>query len=86
MIDVALYSLRPNAIWSLHGFEYSGLEWRDNTQTKPTEEEINVEIEKIINEEDAKEKAEAEAKQSALDKLTKLGLTINEIAALGVIK
>ncbi len=36
----ALLSLRPGAQWVLRGDEYSGLEWLDETQTKPTEEEI----------------------------------------------
>ena len=36
----ALLSLRPEAQWVLRGDEYSGLEWLDETQTKPTEEEI----------------------------------------------
>ena len=40
----ALTSLKPKAQWNLIGFDYSGLEWLDKTQTKPTEEEINVKI------------------------------------------
>ena len=40
----ALTSLKPKAQWSLTGFDYSGLEWLDKTQTKPTEEEINAKI------------------------------------------
>ena len=40
----ALTSLKPKAQWNLIGFDYSGLEWLDKTQTKPTEEEINAKI------------------------------------------
>ena len=40
----ALTSLKPKAQWNLIGFDYSGLEWLDKTQTKPTEEEINAQI------------------------------------------
>ena len=40
----ALTSLKPKAQWNLIGFDYSGLEWLDKTQTKPTEEEINIKI------------------------------------------
>jgi len=40
----ALQSLRPNANWSLIGDTYDGLDWIDESQTKPTEEEINTEI------------------------------------------
>ena len=40
----ALTSLKPKAQWNLIGFDYSGLEWLDKTQTKPTEDEINAKI------------------------------------------
>ena len=40
----ALTSLNPNSQWNLIGFDYSGLEWLDKTQTKPTEDEINTKI------------------------------------------
>ena len=35
----ALQSLKPGAEWVLRGTEYSGLEWLDGSQTKPTEVE-----------------------------------------------
>ena len=40
----ALTSLNPKAKWNLIGFDYSGLEWLDESQTKPTEDEINAKI------------------------------------------
>ena len=40
----ALTSLKPKAQWNLIGFDYSGLEWLDKTQTKPTEDEIKTKI------------------------------------------
>ncbi len=40
----ALTSLKPKAQWNLIGFDYSGLEWLDKTQTKPTEQEIEVKL------------------------------------------
>ena len=40
----ALTSLKPKAQWNLIGFDYSGLEWLDKTQTKPTEEELNAKV------------------------------------------
>ena len=43
----ALTSLKPKAQWSLNGFNYSGLTWLDETQTKPTEEEINAKISEL---------------------------------------
>ena len=39
-IPSALQSLKPGAEWVLRGTEYSGLEWLDSGQTKPTESEV----------------------------------------------
>ena len=46
-IPVALQSLRPNAQWHMIGTEYSNIHWDDDTQTKPTEEEVNNKIEEL---------------------------------------
>ena len=43
----ALISLRHGAQWSWLGLEYSGLNWLDTEQTKPTAAEINAEIERL---------------------------------------
>jgi len=43
----ALISLKPGAQWTWSGTEYSGLNWLDTEQTKPTVEEINAEIERL---------------------------------------
>ena len=43
-IPAALQSLKPGAEWTLRGIEYSGLEWLDSSQTKPTETEITNKI------------------------------------------
>jgi hypothetical protein len=51
----AIVSLRPNAQWNLIGDEYSGLEWLDEVQTKPTEEELQVELARLQAEYDSKE-------------------------------
>ena len=55
MIDKALLSLRPNSSWDLNGDEYSGIVWKDKTQTQPTLEEVNAEIVRLQAEYDAKE-------------------------------
>jgi hypothetical protein len=41
----ALQALKPGAQWVWHGSDYTGLEWLDETQTKPTEQEI---LDKIV--------------------------------------
>ena len=43
-IASALLKLKPGAEWTLRGTEYSGLEWTDSSQTKPTETEVNNKI------------------------------------------
>ena len=48
-ITHALRSLKPGAQWVLRGDDYSGLEWLDSKQTKPTETEINSKISELDN-------------------------------------
>ena len=43
-IGSALQALKPGAEWTLRGDDYSGLEWLDSSQTKPTETEVNNKI------------------------------------------
>ena len=43
-IPSALQALKPGAEWVLRGGDYSGLEWLDSKQTKPTETEVNSKI------------------------------------------
>ena len=40
----AIESLAPNSDYVIFGDEYSGIEWRDEVNTKPTEEEVNKKI------------------------------------------
>jgi len=47
-IGVALCSLRPGAQWALGGDNYVDLKWLDSAQQKPTEEEINNEIARLV--------------------------------------
>ena len=48
-ISSALQELKPGATWTLRGDNYSGLEWLDSGQTKPTETEINNKIIELDN-------------------------------------
>jgi len=55
MIGKAINSLRPKAEWVLRGDTYSGLEWLDTKQTKPTEEEVLLEVARLQAEYASKE-------------------------------
>tara|TARA_B100000508_G_C11436954_1_gene266558 strand:- start:104 stop:385 length:282 start_codon:yes stop_codon:yes gene_type:complete len=69
----ALCSLKPNAEWTWNGTEYSGLEWADSS-TKPTEAEINAEVERLNNGYQEKRKAEYPSWQDQLDKIYHQGI------------
>jgi hypothetical protein len=55
MIDLALARLRPGSVWSVTGDTYEGIDWQDQTQTKPTKAAVEAEVVII--------KAEFEAKR-----------------------
>tara|TARA_Y100000052_G_C2873197_1_gene41195 strand:- start:6 stop:302 length:297 start_codon:yes stop_codon:yes gene_type:complete len=57
MIEIidAIKSLKPNASWVLTGTSYSGLDWKDESQTKPTEEEVEAEVKRLQAEYDSKD-------------------------------
>ena len=48
-IPSALQELKPGAQWTLRGSDYTGLEWLDSSQTKPTETEVNSKISELDN-------------------------------------
>ena len=43
----ALIALKPKAQFVLRGDTYAGLEWLDENQTKPTEDELNAKISEL---------------------------------------
>ena len=53
-INDALVALKPGAIWTLPNNptatnDYERLVWQDESQTKPTEEEVNVKVTELVN-------------------------------------
>ena len=50
-IPEALQALKPEAQCVLRGNDYTGLEWLDSSQTKPTETEVNSKISALDSEE-----------------------------------
>ena len=50
----ALVALKPGAIWTLPNNptatnDYERLVWQDESQTKPTEEEVNIKVTELVN-------------------------------------
>ena len=53
-IGEAILALKPGAKFILRGTEYSGIEWKDDSQTKPTEDEVNAKVTELTNAEPMK--------------------------------
>jgi hypothetical protein len=71
----------PDAQWTLNGDSYDGLIWLSDTP-KPTQAELDAFWESTQAAQIAKQQAEIAVKESALSKLTALGLTADEVKAL----
>ena len=79
----ALEALKPNSEWAVTGDQYSRLTWLDESQTKPTEDEINAKIAelkaaepmKLLREERNKRLTESDW---VVTKATELGKTVSE--------
>jgi len=70
----------PAAEWTLNGNTYDGLTWLSDTP-KPSQAELDAAWPAVQQAaQDAKEAQQA-ARQSAIDKLAALGLTVDEISA-----
>ena len=77
----ALQSLRPKAEWTWIGYEYSGLDWLDSSQTKPTESEINAEITRLNNAEPMRLlRVERDARLAACDWTQSRDITLSNDA------
>jgi len=78
----AIRLMYPDAAFSMVDDDLSTIAWRTEGITTPTQEEVNSAIAAIEAEAAAKEAAKAAAKESAQAKLTALGLSSEEIAAI----
>lgn len=67
--------------WVLEGDDYSGLKWLSD-QKKPTQKQLDKLWESVQTEIAEEVEAISNARKSALDKLSELGLTKAEIDAL----
>ena len=80
MIDYAavLSANYPNAQWSLSGNDYDTLDWYDDTP-KPSQAELDAAWPAVQQARIDAQVAKQATKQSAIDKLAALGLTVDEI-------
>jgi len=83
-LSIALLKLRPNSTFTFIDADYLTIKWDKLEGDAPTEAEIDAAIKQIKADEIAtKAKAEAD-KASATAKLEALGLTADDLKALGL--
>ena len=80
----AIHKLKPTAQFSFTNNDYSTIKWDVLEGTAPTQAEIDVAIEQVKADEITQAEAKAQAKAAAEGKLAALGLTTNDLRALGL--
>ena len=70
----------PDAEWTLEGDTYDGLTWLSETP-KPSQAELDAAWPAVQQARQDAVDAKVAARQSAIDKLAALGLTVDEISA-----
>tara|TARA_R110000868_G_scaffold354470_1_gene615756 strand:+ start:487 stop:753 length:267 start_codon:yes stop_codon:yes gene_type:complete len=80
----AIKKLKPNAEFSFTEDDYSTIKWDVLDGDAPTQKEIDAAIEEVKADEIADAQAKAAAKSAAEGKLAALGLTVNDLRALGL--
>jgi hypothetical protein len=83
-INKAIKLLKPNAEYSFTNDDYSTIKWDVLEGSAPTQAEINEAIEQIKANETQAELDNAAAKAAAQAKLAALGLTEDDLKALGL--
>jgi len=81
-ITRAIQSLRPDTEFVIYGDDLNTIIWHTQGVTTPTAEEITAEIARLEAADVDAVQAKESARQSALAKLTAIGLSAEEIAAL----
>jgi hypothetical protein len=71
----------PDSQWTLDGDTYAGLTWLSDTP-KPTQQELDAAWPAVQQARQDAEAAKVAARQSGLDKLAALGLTVDEVSAV----
>jgi hypothetical protein len=80
----AIRLLKPTAEFSFSDNDYSTIKWDVLEGEAPTQSQIDAAIEQVKINEIAKTEARAQAKAIAESKLGALGLTTNDLRALGL--
>jgi len=83
-LSQAIKKLRPNAEFSFTDFDYSTIKWDMLEGDAPTQAEIDVAIEQVKADEAQAELDKINAKLNAEAKLVALGLTADDLKALGL--
>jgi hypothetical protein len=85
MIDYAtiLFTKYPDSRWTLNGDDYKGLTWLSDTP-KPTKATLDGLWDEVLAELQSQKNAKAAAKTAAQAKLAALGLTVEDLTALGL--
>lgn len=80
----AIYLLRPTAEFSFDDNDYSTIVWNKLEGDAPTQSEVDAAIEQVKANEAQAILDKAAARETAQAKLAALGLTVDDLAALGL--
>jgi hypothetical protein len=83
-LTAAIRLLKPNSQFSFTNNDYSTIKWDVLEGKAPTQKEIDDAIEQVKADELAEAEAKAQAKAAAEGKLAALGLTTDDLRALGL--
>jgi hypothetical protein len=81
---LAIRKLKPNSQFSYNDCDYSTIKWDFLDGDAPTQAEIDEAIEQVKADELAEAETKAQAKATAEAKLSALGLTTDDLRALGL--
>ena len=81
---LAIRKLRPNSEFSFTNNDYSTIKWDVLDGDAPTQKEIDAAIKEVKADEAQAEATKATAKATAEGKLAALGLTTDDLRALGL--
>jgi glutamyl-tRNA reductase len=83
-LSKAIKKLKPNSEYSFTEEDYSTIQWYKLEGKAPTQAEIDDAIEEVKANELTEAQAKADAKAAAQAKLAALGLTVEDLQALGL--